>query len=173
MMKAAKSSSRAPRRRNSRSSTSSSTAVELCSRGRRHYSATPLRSGAQRMNASEKNTTETVLERARGREVTGVFHSRHALDAAAHALLLAGFDRADVDVVASLDQIRERIGAFYVAPEELAAVPPASRRPLTVPDDLGRSKVVVASTLGSIAAGATVFLMMSPGAGNAETGVAA
>ena len=80
------------------------------------------------MNASEK-TSETVLERARVREVTGVFHSRHALDAAAHALLLAGFDRADVDVVACLDQIRERIGAFYVAPEELADVPRTPRDP--------------------------------------------
>jgi hypothetical protein len=125
------------------------------------------------MNASEKKTTETVLERARVREVTGVFHSRHALDAAAHALLLAGFDRADVDVVASLDQIRERIGAFYVAPEELADVPRTPRRPLIDREDIGVFKVVVASTLGSIAAGATVFLMMSSGAGNAETGVAA
>jgi len=125
------------------------------------------------MNASEKKTTETVLERARVREVTGVFHSRHALDAAAHALLLAGFDRADVDVVASLDQIRERIGAFYVAPEELADVPRTPRRPLIDREDIGVFKVVVASTLGSIAAGATVFLMMSSGAGNAEIGVAA
>ena len=125
------------------------------------------------MNASEKKTTETVLERVRVREVTGVFHSRHALYAAAHALLLAGFDRADVDVVASLDQIRERIGAFYVAPEELADVPRTPRRPLIDREDIGVFKVVVASTLGSIAAGATVFLMMSSGAGNAETGVAA
>ena len=48
---------------------------------------------------------DTVLERARVREVAGIFHARDALDAAAHELLLAGFDRADVDVVASLDQI--------------------------------------------------------------------
>ncbi|MGZ3288047.1 MAG: hypothetical protein ACXU87_08425 [Xanthobacteraceae bacterium] len=124
------------------------------------------------MNASEK-TSETVLERARVREVTGVFHSRHALDAAAHALLFAGFDRADVDVVASPDQIRERIGAFYVAPEELANVPRTPRRPLIDREDIGVFKMVVASTLGAIAAGATVFFMMSSGAGNAETGVAA
>ena len=124
------------------------------------------------MNASEK-TSDTVLERARVREVTGVFHARHALDAAAHALLLAGFDRADVDVVAGLDQIRERIGPFYVAPEELADVPRTPRRPLIDREDIGVFKVVVASTIGAIAAGATVFLMMSSGAGNVETGVAA
>jgi hypothetical protein len=49
------------------------------------------------MNASA-NTSDTVLARARVREVTGVFHSRAALDVAAGELLLMGFDRADVDV---------------------------------------------------------------------------
>jgi hypothetical protein len=43
----------------------------------------------------------TVLERVRVREVAGVFRSRDALDAAVDALLLAGFDRADIDLMAS------------------------------------------------------------------------
>ena len=124
--------------------------------------------------ATYEKESDTVLERARVREVAGIFHARDALDAAAHELLLAGFDRADVDVVASLDQIRERIGPFYVAPEELADVPRTPRRPLIDRGDIGVFKVVVAGTLGAIAAGATLFLMMmQSGAGNGEIAVAA
>ena len=39
-----------------------------------------------------------ILERVKVREVAGVFRSRDGLDAAVHALLSSGFDRADVDV---------------------------------------------------------------------------
>ena len=88
--------------------------------------------------------------------------------------MLSGFDRADVDVVASLDQIRERIGPFYVAPEELADVPRTPRRPLIDREDIGVFKVVVAGTLGAIGAGATLFfMMMQSGPGNGEIAVAA
>jgi len=124
------------------------------------------------MTAS-RNTSDTVLERARVREVTGVFHSREALDAAANELLLMGFDRADVDVVASLDEIRKRLDVPYVAAEELADVPQVPRRPLIAAEDITVFKVVVAGTLGAIAAGATVLLMFFSGAKSAETGVAA
>ena len=110
------------------------------------------------MTASQ-NRSDTVLERARVREVTGVFHSREALDAAANELLLMGFDRADVDVVASLDEIHKRLDVPYVAAEELADVPQVPRRPLIAGDDVTVFKVVVAGTLGAIAAGATVLLM--------------
>ena len=124
------------------------------------------------MTASQ-NTSDTVLQRARVREVTGVFHSREALDAAANELLLMGFDRADVDVVASLDEVHKRLGVPYVAAEELADVPQVPRRALIAGEDVTVFKVVVAGTLGAIAAGATVLLMFFSGATSAETGVAA
>ena len=124
------------------------------------------------MNGSA-NTSDTVLGRARVREVTGVFHSRAALDVAAGELLLMGFDRADVDVVASLDEVRKRLGAPYVAPEELADVPQTPRRPFIAGEDVTAFKVVIASTLGAIAAGATVLLMSLSGGSSGEAGVAA
>jgi hypothetical protein len=105
--------------------------------------------------------------------VTGIFHSRATLDAAANQLLLMGFDRADVDVVASLDEIRKRLDAPYVAPEELADVPQVPRRPLISPEDVTVFKVVAAGTLGAIAAVGTVLLMSFSGATSADTGVAA
>jgi hypothetical protein len=49
-----------------------------------------------------------VLERVKILEVAGVFRRRDVLDAAADALLLSGFDRADLDMVAG-DDARERL----------------------------------------------------------------
>ena len=50
------------------------------------------------------NESDVVLDRAKVREVTGIFQSRDALDAAAYELVLTGFDRADIDVLTSLDE---------------------------------------------------------------------
>jgi hypothetical protein len=50
-------------------------------------------------------SSDDVLDKVRTREVTGVFHSRKALVDAAEELLVAGFDRADIDVSASLDEL--------------------------------------------------------------------
>src|SRR5256885_17265397 len=124
------------------------------------------------MSASGK-ASDTVLGRARVREVTGVFHSRAALDVAAGELLLMGFDRADVDVVASPDEIRKRLGAPYVASEELADVPQTPRRPFIAREDVSTFNTVVASVLGAAAAMATAYLMLASGAGGAEAAVAA
>src|SRR3979490_648940 len=70
-----------------------------------------------------------VLDRRRVREVTGIFHARDALDATANELLLTGFDRADIDILANLNEGPKRLGPVYVAPEELADVKQAPRRP--------------------------------------------
>jgi hypothetical protein len=124
------------------------------------------------MSTSEKDS-DAVLERARVREVTGVFRSRLALDVAAGELLLMGFDRADIDVVAGIDEIYKKLGVPYVAPEELADVPRVPRRPLVVGEDVTVFTILIAGTLGAIAAGATIYLMSFSDAGSAEIVVAA
>jgi hypothetical protein len=48
-------------------------------------------------------STDDAIERAKVREVAAIFHSHEAIEAAAEALLLAGFDRADIDRLADLD----------------------------------------------------------------------
>jgi hypothetical protein len=65
------------------------------------------------MGRSKSNLSEVVLECARVREVTGVFHSRVALEDAVDALLLSGFDRADIDTLGSLDELRQRLGDVW------------------------------------------------------------
>ena len=75
--------------------------------------------------ATSGSTTE-VLERVKVREVVGVFRSRDVLDAAVHALLSSGFDRADIDVLVGTEA-HQRLGGVKLPVEELPDVPDAPR----------------------------------------------
>jgi hypothetical protein len=98
----------------------------------------------------KKKSIDMTFARTRVREVTGVFHSYEALDAAVEALLIAGFDRSDIDRMASIDKVREKIGDIYVASEELADVPLVPRQPVV----LAREAAVIYMLVGSVAGGA-------------------
>ena len=100
--------------------------------------------------SSVKKSSDTMLDRTRVREVTGVFHSYEALDTAVEALLVAGFDRAEIDRMASIDKVREKIGNVIVASEELADVPLVPRQPVV----LARDITATYTFIGSVAAGA-------------------
>ena len=109
------------------------------------------------------NPPDPVLERRKVREVTGVFHSRERVDTAANDLLLAGFDRSDIDILGSLTEIPKRLGPVYVASEELAHVKQAPRQPFLDRDDFTAVNVVVASVVGAVCGLITAFLMLSSG----------
>jgi hypothetical protein len=119
-----------------------------------------------------KRSDETVLDRARVREVVGVFHSLDALKDAGDDLLLAGFDRADVDVIAPPDAVWRKLGAelAYIPAEELADVPGVPRQPFLAEDDVGNIKIVAASTLGSISAVFTALILFVSGYSPAQIG---
>lgn len=78
-------------------------------------------------------TDAEILERAKVREVAGVFRSREGLDAAVSALLSLGFDRADIDVMVGTEA-SERLGGVKIAVEELPEVP-APRHPVIARED--------------------------------------
>lgn len=61
--------------------------------------------------------------------MAGIFHSRDALVPAVDALLLAGFDRADIDVIVGGSLAREKLGSVHVSIDELPEVPGAPRQP--------------------------------------------
>ena len=71
---------------------------------------------------------DDVLERRVIREVAAVFHREEILEDAIQALLLAGFDRGDIDIMGDIETVRRRLGALYVPPEEIADVPGAPGR---------------------------------------------
>jgi hypothetical protein len=108
-------------------------------------------------------SSDTVLERARVREVTGVFRSPAALEETVEALLLSGFERADIDRLPGLDEVPKRLGNVYVAPEELADVSRAPRRPFFSRDDVTLTVAVVAGTLACSGALGGVFAVVSSG----------
>jgi hypothetical protein len=93
------------------------------------------------------------LDRSRVREVTGVFHSRDALNGAVADLLHSGFDRANIDVVASLDEVSRRLG-IYVGAEAFADVPTVPRRPFFGPEDV---TLIVATVAAIFAAAGGMF----------------
>src|SRR5918995_1217809 len=93
-------------------------------------------------------------ERIKVREVTGVFHSREELETAVGALLEAGFDRADIDIMAGADAIVEKLGGIYAPAHELADVPEAPRRAFRAREDVTVPLAGAAGILSYI--GATV-----------------
>lgn len=65
-------------------------------------------------------TDQAVLETTRVREAMAIFQSPETLEAAVGDLLMAGFDRSDVDLMASVNAVREKLGDQFVQHPELA-----------------------------------------------------
>jgi hypothetical protein len=118
-------------------------------------------------------SSDTVIEREKVREVAGVFHSYDDRDAAINTLLLAGFDRADIDVLARIDAVQERLGGAYVAAEELADVPRAPRQAFVGHEDITVAVAVVGGVLAFAAAALTALTIMASGGGWVLAGTAA
>lgn len=120
---------------------------------------------------------DVALERVKVREVAGVFRSREALDAAVGDLLLAGIDRGDIDLMADLKTVREKLGGVYIPLEELPDVPEAPREAFIANEDvviplthaagmLAFIGVSVAAALSIVASGGALALA-ALGAGGA------
>jgi hypothetical protein len=117
------------------------------------------------------DSSPDVLDRTKVREVAGVFHSRRAVEAAFEDLLLNGFDRADIDRLASLDEVRRRL-KVYVSPEEAADLTPTPRRPIFSPDDITAGVAVTGSMVGAAVGIAVVFVILASGGDGRSAGIA-
>jgi hypothetical protein len=91
-----------------------------------------------------------VLQRMKVREVTGVFASRAVATPAVDDLLLAGFDRADIDAVAEGKPLRRRIGDIPVAAPDLADVTEAPRQEFVAPEDTAAIFALCVSVAGCL-----------------------
>jgi hypothetical protein len=119
--------------------------------------------------------------RIKVREVTGVFHSRDALETAVGALLESGFDWADIDIMAGADAIVEKLGGIYAPTGELADMPEAPRRFFRAREDVtvplaGAAGILTyigatAAALGVVASGgALAAAVAAAAAGGAAAG---
>jgi hypothetical protein len=121
------------------------------------------------MNDSE----DEVLGRVRVREVAGVFREREPLEAAVADLTTAGFDRNDIDLMATSDAIKEKLGTLYIAAEDLADVPRAPRRAFVAREDVVIPAAGLAGLLSFVGATVGAFSVVASGGAVAAAAAAA
>jgi hypothetical protein len=118
-----------------------------------------------------QGSSDDILERTRAREVTGVFHSRKALVAAAEELLVAGIDRADIDISGSPNELERRLNYLSIPAADLADLPITARQPFTGDDDVLSTEAVIGSVAGCIAAIAMAFYLVARDIGPLSVGI--
>ena len=109
--------------------------------------------------------SKVVIERIKVREVAGIIHSGAAVEAAVDALLSAGFDRADIDLLANDDTVRQRLGGVYVPVEELPDVPEAPRHAAIKRDDLIGLSALAFALIAAIGGMAGVIIVAASDGG--------
>jgi hypothetical protein len=117
--------------------------------------------------------TDAVIAQAKVREAVGVFRSRQQIEEAITTLLRADFDRADIDLMASAQAVREKLGGAYVAVEELADVPYVPRKSFIAREDVTTIVAAVAGILTYIGATAAATVVVASGGAVALAAVAA
>jgi hypothetical protein len=114
--------------------------------------------------AAMRASSDAELERVKVREVAGIFELRDELDSVIDALLLAGFDRSDIDIMASAESVREKLGAIYVPAEDLADVSSVPRRAFIARrDDVTTATALIAGVLSYVGATAAALGVVASG----------
>lgn len=116
---------------------------------------------------------DDILDRRVVREVAAVFHREDVLEDAIQALLHAGFDRSDIDIMGDIETVRRRLGALYVPPEEIADVPGTPRRAYIARDDLASATAGVAGLLFYLGAATAAMTVVASGGSLALVAAAA
>lgn len=106
-----------------------------------------------------------IVQTARVREVVGTVHNLELLESMVVALSAAGFDKSDIDLMASREAVLEKLPAIYADPISLAEIPDLPRRELVTRDEGTTVTGLVFGTLMSLAAlGAALPVVASGGA---------
>jgi hypothetical protein len=92
----------------------------------------------------------------RVREIAGIFQSRRDAEAAIDALLLSGFDRADIDLLGDIEVLHKRLKGVRLSLADLADAPFSPRRPFVAKEDI--------TITGAMAVGIPAFLAAAAGA---------
>jgi hypothetical protein len=106
---------------------------------------------------------DVVVEQVVVREVAGIVRTPEILEKVVDALELAGFDRADIDVMADVETIRKRFGTMFIPLEEFADVPGAPRRAFIHRDDISTARSTAFSVLFYVGATAAALGIVASG----------
>ena len=120
-----------------------------------------------------ESKTDEIVEQRVVREVAGVVRTPEVLEKVVDALELAGFDRADIDVMADVETIRKRFGTVFVPVEEFADVPGAPRRAFVHRDDISSGLSTAFGVLFSIGSAVATLGVVASGGGLAAALAAA
>ena len=118
-------------------------------------------------------TSDEVIERTKGREVEGVFHSRAALETAVEALMLAGFDRADIDTLANLDGGSKSPQPIPIDTKGQPNLPRVEPEAVVISEDVTATRMVLMGISGAICAMVAVYWVLASGGGTVPAVLAA
>jgi hypothetical protein len=108
--------------------------------------------------------SETAVETSTPcREAVGVFHQWTDLRAAVDELLLNGFDRADVSMLAGEQVVERKLGHVYEKVTELEDDPNAPRVAFVGRDSMTEGKASAIGALGYVGAAAAVGAVVASG----------
>jgi hypothetical protein len=122
---------------------------------------------------TDNHSANEVLDTMRVREVVGTVKSRETLDRLVTELTRSGFDRADIDLMASRMTVMRALGAYYSAPVAAAEHPDAPRREFIEPDDETSTTALVFGTLMTIGTLAAALPIVASGGALAAAAAAA
>jgi hypothetical protein len=98
-------------------------------------------------------------------EVVGVFHKAEDLESAIDELLISGFDRAEISLLASEDAVATKLGGYYRPASELADDPAVPRAAFVSTAAIGDAEGALIGGLAYVGAiVATGAVVMSGGA---------
>lgn len=120
------------------------------------------RSATRRWNAPVTSTDKAV-EQVTVREVAGVFRTAASMQQAIQALLLAGFDRADIDLMADVETIREKLGGIFKPADEIVDMPGAPRQAYVAHEDMAIPVAGAAGILFYVGATAMALSVVASG----------
>ncbi|UVK41016.1 hypothetical protein LHFGNBLO_002561 [Mesorhizobium sp. AR10] len=119
------------------------------------------------------DSNDDVIAQHKVREVAAVFHRQDILEDAIKALLQAGFDRSQIDVMSNIETVRQRLGALYVPSDEIADVPGTPRRAYIARDDITTATAGVAGILFYLGAASAAMTVIASGGSLALVAAAA
>src|SRR3546814_10978529 len=97
------------------------------------------------------------------REAVGVFQSEHALQLAADELLISGFDRADLSLLADARTVEQKLGHAYRCMTEIEDDPTVPKRAYAGSDSHTEAEGAIASGLMYVGAVSTVGANVASG----------
>lgn len=97
------------------------------------------------------------------REAVGVFQSEHALQLAADELLISGFDRADLSLLADARTVEQKLGHAYRCMTEIEDDPTVPKRAYAGSDSRTEAEGAIASGLMYVGAVSAVGAIVASG----------